>query len=401
MKISLQLSFCLIATISLGTALAQTSTSQTSESAAANGAPVAYVYVSRPTHVDGFAASSSGKLTPVPGSPFSNIALSHMSVTKKFLFGASDDQADIYTYSIASNGALKQVSEIDAHKYNPPDNDCFNVGPTQLDATGTTLYNDDWNCDGDSQFLQSYKIEGNGDLQFLANSGGASEDYTMSPPVVLGTDTYAYVIGIYGQGNAGGLIQEYKRKSNGALELENNLYEFPKPKNPEDVYTPSAVLASDSTDHLAIAIQAQNDISRDADGPIVLASYKADSNGNLTTTSTYENMPTVGIYPQTMSISPSGKLLAVGGGVAGCSNCGVAGFQIFRFNGSSPITHYTGVLHSSEKFVQFGWDSDNHLYALSSSNLHVYEATSTEIKEVSGSPYSIPEASSVIVLSLK
>jgi hypothetical protein len=49
----------------------------------------------------------------------------------------------------------------------------------------------------------------------------------------------------------------------------------------------------------------------------------------------------------------------------------------------------------------FAWDSDNHLYALSTGNLHVYEATSTDIKEVSGSPYAIPEASSVIALSLK
>ncbi len=131
----------------------------------------------------------------------------------------------------------------------------------------------------------------------------------------------------------------------------------------------------------------------------MLASYTADSHGNLTTTNTYENMPTVEVGPQTMSISPSGKLLAVGGGVSSCPTCGVPGFQIFHFNGSSPITHDTGLLHASERFVQFAWDSDNHLYALSTNNLHVYTATSTSIEE--GSPYSIPEASSVIVLSLK
>jgi hypothetical protein len=127
-------------------------------------------------------------------------------------------------------------------------------------------------------------------------------------------------------------------------------------------------------------------------GPLLLASYTADSKGNLTTKSTMENMPSVaGNSGDTMSISPSGKLLAV-------STAG--GIQVFHFNGADPITKFTGVLHSSETFLQFGWDKDNHLYALSTTNLHVYEATSTEIKEVSGSPYSIPEASSVIVLSL-
>src|SRR5580658_6661053 len=109
MKSFLRLSFCLIATVSTGTALAQTSTNETE---AASSSPVAYVYVSRPTHVDGFAVSSSGKLTPVPGSPFSGISVDHMSVTKKFLFGVGDDFQTIYSFSIASDGALKQVASI-------------------------------------------------------------------------------------------------------------------------------------------------------------------------------------------------------------------------------------------------------------------------------------------------
>jgi hypothetical protein len=396
---SQKLAFCLTATISIGTALAQTSTTEPKETPAASSSPVAFVYVSRPTHVDGFAASSSGKLTPVKGSPFSNIALSHMSVTKKFLFGASDDGADIYTYSIASDGALKQVSNIDTHKYKPEGNDCFSVGPTQLDFTGSTLYNDDYNCDQDSTFIQAYRIESNGELQFLANTDAGGEDFSVSPSVLLGTNKYAYITVSFGQGGAGGFGQIFERESNGVLE-RGNTFGFPQPKSPDDVYTPFNAIAADATDHVAIAIIAENNITGDDDGPVVLASYKADSHGNLTTTSTPENMPSAAVA-QTMSISPSGKLLAIGGGVPNCSNCGVPGFQVFHFNGSSPITHYTGVLHSSEKFVQFAWDSENHLYALSSTNLHVYAATSTSIKEVSGSPYSIPEASSVIVLSLK
>jgi hypothetical protein len=41
MKSSLRLSFCLIATMSIGTALVQTSTDQTSENTAATNSPVA------------------------------------------------------------------------------------------------------------------------------------------------------------------------------------------------------------------------------------------------------------------------------------------------------------------------------------------------------------------------
>jgi len=54
-----------------------------SEASTSSTAPVAYVYVARPTHIDGFAASSSGKLTPVPGSPFANTEVTDFSVTKE------------------------------------------------------------------------------------------------------------------------------------------------------------------------------------------------------------------------------------------------------------------------------------------------------------------------------
>ncbi len=78
-----------------------------------------------------------------------------------------------------------------------------------------------------------------------------------------------------------------------------------------------------------------------------------------------------------------------------------SGFQVFHFDGSgADYEIHWGCCTTSEAFLQFGWDKDNHLYALSSTNLHVYSATSTSIKEESGSPYSIPQASSVIVQSL-
>jgi len=98
-----------------------------------------------------------------------------------------------------------------------------------------------------------------------------------------------------------------------------------------------------------------------------------------------------------MSISPSGKLLAVGG---------KNGFEIFHFNGPDPITHYTGVLQANDNFEEFGWDSDNHLYALSvgpsNYQLRVYTVTPTSFTENPGSPLAVSgTASSLIVRSLK
>ena len=384
----------LVALLSAAAAYAQTETPESFSST------VARVYVSRPTHVDAFDVSSSGKLTAVPGSPFSNIALSHMSVNKKFLFGASDDGTHIITYSISSKGALKQVASIDADKYCGDDScytACGPVGPTQLDHTGVTLYNYQGECD-DTPWTQSFQIDDDGALQFM-NRVATQEDLSESETVFLGNNAYAYSFGSSFD-NPGTEMFGYERESDGTLSYVNATMNFPKPVTAGDVYNNDPVAATDTTNHLVLPIYEVNPNEGDSaniTNDTYLVSYTADSKGNLTTTNTLKDAPTYELNGElaAMSISPSGKLLAIGAGYLD-----VKGFQVFHFNGADPVTKFTGVLHSSETFLQFGWDNNNHLFALSSSALHVYSATSTSIKEESGSPISIPEASSVIVLSL-
>jgi 6-phosphogluconolactonase (cycloisomerase 2 family) len=382
---SIQLSFCLVATLCTGTALAQASADQTAESTTATSSPVAYVYVSRPTHVDAFAASSSGKLTAVPGSPFSNIAVSHMSVNKKYLFGAGDDQQNLYTFSIGSNGALKQVAVTNILKDAP---DGYGTGPIQIDGTGSTLYN---SLLVDDSFVQAFKIEENGELQFV---GDTETDDTFDvqevfPTMIsfVGNNKYAFETGC-DEDELSTATEVFKRESSGVLQVVRGVAQLPKTKSAGDIYCPFN-LATDPTDHLAFVLQDFNVNSGESEGSSVLASYTVDSEGNLTTKSTFENMPAIDTGVSTMSISPSGKLLVVGG----------SGFQIFHFNGSSPITKYSGVFQPGTQFQEFGWDGDNHLYALGGGELYAYTVTSTSIKEAPGSPHSIPEASSVIVLT--
>ena len=123
-------------------------------------APVAYVYVSRPTHVDGFAASSSGKLTPVPGSPIAGTAVGRMSVTKKYLFGRSGHGKLIQAFSINSKGSLEKAGSILAYKYLPED--CLDFAMMQVDASGSTLYGqEDTNCQvTNSAYVSSTAIGG-------------------------------------------------------------------------------------------------------------------------------------------------------------------------------------------------------------------------------------------------
>jgi hypothetical protein len=373
-------------------ALAQSETDQLQNA----GSPVAYVYVSRPTHMDGFAASSTGKLTPVPGSPFAHISVSGMSVNKKYLFG--ENGTDIFTFSIASDGALTKVSEIDAQGYNP--GAVGTIGPVRIDATGTTVYTEVYNS-ADRTLIESFKIEGNGDLQFLGNadSGVFSDQIPLFSPSVLENNKYAYQGGdIDFDDTEAPVLLAYKRESNGLLSATDGEATFPNPAPAYYTFFLDA-LAPAPSDHLAFAVESL-DYEYTPHGHDLLGTFTANSHGNLSTTSTYRNMISTDFEQVgTMSISPTGKLLAVAGENFGCGGCGAIGFQVFHFNGSSPITHDSGVLQPGHQFTQFGWDSANHLYALSADGLlFVYTVTPTSITEAPGSPYSIPEAGNLIVL---
>ncbi|HEY2859153.1 MAG TPA: hypothetical protein VGJ21_12105 [Terracidiphilus sp.] len=381
--------------------------SQTSTTSSTTG-PVAYVYVSRPTHIDGFAASTNGALTPVPGSPFANTSVVKMSVTKKFLLGIKGDGSAITSYAIASNGSIKKISSVDPYKYEGYSG-CATYPEIQVDFAKSTVYDqENPNCTTGIGAYLSFHIESNGDLQYLGSSGGYIDGATQGAMVRLnfiGSDLYAYDTYCAEDESDQSVIDIYKRESNGMLQYTGQ--DNQAPLGPPGTAGYCAGTNASDQNHLAVAEQRID--SQDGDdgfitGPYFLASYTADANGNLTTTSTYENMPETGASNQieldAISVAPTHDLLAVGG---------PEGFQIFHFNGGSPITKYSSVLQAGVKFTKFGWDKHNHLYALGGSTafsnegtkLYVYTVTTTSIKQAPGSPYTIPEASNVIVLDLQ
>ncbi|MGA2558163.1 MAG: hypothetical protein ABSF17_00680 [Terracidiphilus sp.] len=369
-------------------ASAQATDPQSNQVTPDSSSPVAYVYVTRPTHIDGFAAAANGQLTAVPGSPYAGIGVNSLSVNTQFLFGGDDNGASIDTFKIASNGSLEKVASENTTVHNPDPQ--APIGPIQIDSAGKTIYVEVVNSDT-AGYIQSYKIESNGSLQYLGN---VSEDIYYGEEYPLGVNLEANDKFAYQGSNVdfddtedGGILI-YKRGSNGLLENSTATANLPPTHGSEYVYTVDS-LAMDPSNHMAAAI-----VPLDGEFSVlsndVLASYTIASNGDATTSSTYKNMPVTDLFPVSeTSISPSGKLLAVGG----------QGFQVFHFNGSEPITHYSGLLQSGTYFLEFGWDKANHLYALGIGKLFVYTVTPTSITEAPGSPYSIPEASSVIVLS--
>jgi hypothetical protein len=147
-------------------------------------------------------------------------------------------------------------------------------------------------------------------------------------------------------------------------------------------------MAADPSSHLAVVV---NEPFTNGPPPQLASFTINDTTGSITSTNNWSDMPTPAVYPAFLSMSVSGKLLAVGG---------APGIQIFHFNGAAPITPYSGVLLPNVTVDQMTWDNNNHLYALSnqSGELYVLTVTPTSISEVSGSPYKVKASGGVIVV---
>lgn len=368
---------CLFATLCTGLAFAQDNSTNS---------PVAFVYVSSSPsanhhEINAFTSDANAKLTPVSGSPFpANVQ--NMAVNAKYLFGT--DGVNIYSFSIAPDGSLEKVAAIDAQKFNGYN--CGGPVALFLDHTGTNLYDEDFygNICANNTY-QSFSIDRcTGELTYLkASAPSVVFDLPLS---FIGNNVYAYGSSSHEYNS---WIFGFRRNSDGTLTDLNLNPPMPVSKKADFYVTYGA--AADPANHLAISVAPLNGSTWQPDGPMQLATYTAESSGNLSTRSAFWNMPATAVkYPTDLKMSPSGKLLAV---------AGTAGLQAFHFNGANPITHYTGLL-AKVQVDQMFWDNHHHLYAISHSanRLFVFTITPTSVSQAPGSPYTITNPQNITVL---
>jgi hypothetical protein len=350
---------------------------------------VAYVYVaSSPGYdsyeISGFSTLADGTLKPLPGSPLSTKVVVYLAANKHWLFGTG--ATDIYSFSIAPDGVLEHTSSVNtrdfANKVSFPDG-------LSLDRSGATLYNNDFYADGANNSYQFFDLnQTTGALSYFGAVGYSPGWET--PLSFIGNNEYAYGASCY---LGVQYIYGFQRSNDGAL---TNLNLNPSiPVGRDEAYCPSGA-AADPFNHVAVAFwPTTNGFSQS--GPAQLAVYTADTSGNLTTNSTYENMPTTTVtYVSDMAMSPSGDLLAVSG---------PNGLEVFHFNGGNPITPYTGLL-SNNPIGQIFWDNDHHLFAIipapkagpSPGRLLVFTVTPTSYSQAPGSPYLITTPICMVVV---
>ena len=341
-------------------------------SAQATTSPDAYVYVinvlSNGSHeLEGLRADSTGALSPLPGSPFwtstAHTQFWTLAHTANWLFAS--DELNIYSFLIASNGALTLKSSINAQQFVNSDE----VAALFLDHTGSILYATEVNVSEGTQgnsILAFQKNSTTGALTYLGNTdypdrSGSQDELTSSLLGFTGNNEYAY--------NAGcdqGSVSWYAVRRNNDGTLSEFSIDPTIPSNPNGNYCPYGD-AADPTNNLAVALFLGQS------GPTQLAVYTADSSGNLTTTSTAENMPATAVGFGRMAMSPAGNLLAVGGG----------GLQVFHFNGSNPITPYTGRLAWRNTY-DVAWDKHDHLYSIGEGAVQAWKITPTGWKQAVG-----------------
>jgi WD40 repeat protein len=338
--------------------------------------PVAYVYLTGPGGIYAYEASSAGNVTAITGSPFTQT--SGQAVGTNGTHFITQDPYFVYSYDVASDGVIgKEVSKIDAASNN---GGCGVITQAELDHTGQYVYVALGSCGG---WLQKYAIaKATGELTFVSEATlqPTAPGWWNTLPTFTGNDVNdVAAVGVQYTPTLG---------SDPCAPYFSGVSVWVDPTTPPGYfyYSPTGPMSDDPTNHLAVATAPVSQCG--VYGPTQLATYTVPSPAQhggsvgLLSTNTWDNMPTVLGYINTMKISSAGNLLAVAWGT---------GVQFYHFNGAKAITPFTGMIGTSGFIAALGWDSADHLYALNgeSGRVHVYKATTTEVKEVSGSPYDI------------
>ena len=380
--INLVISFALL---SAAPAFAQAQSPQTTPEATAS--TVAYVYVQTLKGVNVYDAAADGKLTLVKGSPFATTGQMVGSNGKYFISAGTDL---MHVYPVESNGAIgKQVAENNTQDY--VSSACkggTGTASANLDHTGQQLYVE-LNLPGSCEFLQSFNIgKDSGELTYVGTTDAHNNPYPYNEGQVIsfiGNDKFAYV--------GPSPISAFELESNGALDAVNSFSEQDPAPTVSDALWSAMNVKADPTNHLAVSgfEYVPEDGSNEQVGPFQIASYTVDASGNIATTNTLADMPTSTVLPETLNMSPSGKLLAVAGTYSLNNDgfAGEAGLQVFHFNGASPITTYGKPLLTNVPIYFIHWDNNNHLYAVSD-KLYVFTVTPTSMSQAPGSPYTLP-----------
>lgn len=368
----------------------------------ANGG--SYLYVStgsplaRPTQLHGFSIAADGSLTPIPESPFLTpgfFALNTIGAGPT-LFGV--DGYWLYSLAIHPDGCLSLENSMVAG-LGTPSNPSLVPTYLYLDSQHANLYSWIYDVVGQSYFA-SYTFDSSTG-QVAQN--GTTQDGTLADSGMLAfdaSDRYAVTAGCTMRSPA--TVAVFQRGASGALTY---LADGPLPAPAQGTGYCPAGAAADGSSHFIVAMYPCRGDGF-CSGPAQLAVYTIDSSGNLTTSSTWQNMPTTSAWAGPYSFSPDNKYFAIGG---------YGALDIYAWDSASAtLTHIAAIDNpqgtcstaangqggcTGISFGNLAWDANDHLYTYLGNQLFVYGVTPSAVTQAPGSPYAVQNPKWVTVVN--
>ena len=341
----------------------------------------AYAYVGAPGYpADGsiyeFAIAPDGSATPITGSPLSG-ADGSLVGAGQYVFGT--DGKNIVTYTIGGEGALSQTSSVDGTAYDQ-DQQSATVQSLSLPSDGRDLYTDNWFVDGANNAYESWAVGSSGQLTYLPRSNGQPLYSTAGgwPFTFTADASFAYAWSVC---KWDGSVWGFSRAANGSLAGINPEARGLPGMNGTTSSECSQGVATSALGYVAVAWNG----GYCCGGPTGFAAYALESNGEL------RQVPgsVVVTSENAMAFDPTGEYLAVA--VAG-------GIQMYQLQASGLLTPVGSVQQPSVSFSNLAWDKSNHLYAISSSGLYIFNSSAGILTLAPGSPLAISQPGSLAVV---
>lgn len=339
---------------------------------------MAFAYTASASEIRAYGVNSDGSLTAVSGSPFAFSTAKNENIVTNgsnlYASDSSDSNIDIFSIN-KSTGSLSMAATASALTGAP--STLLTVG-LALDHTGSSLYASLGLSDQDSG-LNLFAVESGAtaqEIKFL-DTGAFAE-----PPLVFSPNNqFAYsdlctarVDGVFG----------YARASDGTL-TSINLANPPGPTGITGVgFCPGPIAVSAKGFMAIVWLPDALGSSVPSNQPFVVT-YAMNSDGTLTavsnsqvpTASTSSIGSSTNFNTIAVNFDPSGSVLAVAGN---------GGVQTFSLNGNGMLTPVGTPQNAGLSFQNVAWDTSNHVFATSSSQIFVYSSSSGVLTPASGSP---------------
>jgi len=310
-----------------------------SSGSGSSSSSVAYVYAATPSTISGFAANSSGTLTPVSGSPYAASTAQNTNIVTNGanLYAIAEGSTNLDIFSInKSSGALTSTGGTSTITGDPNQGDP--AWGLALDHTGASLYVDVGVPD-QSDGINAFTVgSGSSAQQFQYLATGAF----VPPPLVFSPNNqFAYSYTCFYRSSG---VYAYSRASDGTLKALN-LGPVTEPTVQGAAFCPGA-LAVSAKGYMAIVWVRTFMCCGSSENHVYVMTYKINSDGTLTPVSGSQ-VQTASTTDQnsantvTANFDPSGGVLAMAGN---------GGLQTYSLTGNGTLTPVGSPQNAGVKF---------------------------------------------------